>query len=92
MGLGDGWHGTFQSPDELAPALRQLRVARPEETFTLSSRVGWDGLRSDHDEVRRELEAFEGLGLQHLMASPAQGTLDDWLRSVEALAGLFGLM
>jgi probable F420-dependent oxidoreductase len=89
---GDGWHGTFQRPDELAPTLRRLRDARPEETFTLSSRVGWDGLKGDLDAYRAEIEAFEGLGLQHLMASPAQGTLDDWLRSVEALAGVFGLV
>jgi probable F420-dependent oxidoreductase len=91
IGQGDGWHGTFQTPDELAPTLRHLRAARPDEGFTLSSRVGWDGLRGDLDAYRAELDAFEGLGLQHLMASPAQGTLDDWLRSVEVLAGVFGL-
>ncbi|MEY2438571.1 MAG: hypothetical protein QOF97_3407 [Acidimicrobiaceae bacterium] len=89
---GDGWHGTFQSPDELAPTLRRLREARPEDSFTLSSRVGWDGLSGDLDSYRHDLDAFEGLGLQHLMASPAQGDLDDWLRSVEALAKLFGLL
>jgi hypothetical protein len=54
--------------------------------------VGWDGLSGDLDSYRHDLDAFEGLGLQHLMASPAQGDLDDWLRSVEALAKLFGLL
>jgi hypothetical protein len=76
----------------VAPTLRRLREARPEDAFTLSSRVGWDGLRGDLDTYRAQLDAFEGLGVQHLMASPAQGTLDDWLRSVEALAGVFGLV
>ena len=85
---GDGWHGTFTAAEELAPVLRELREARPDESFTLSTRVGWDGLSDDHDELRRQLDAFAEAGLQHLLVSPRQNELDAWLRSVEALADL----
>jgi probable F420-dependent oxidoreductase len=89
---GDGWHGTFRDAARTAPVLAELRARRPDPEFTLSMRVGWDGLSGDHDEFRRELDAFETAGLQHLMTSPGQGDVDGWLRSVEALAGVFGLV
>jgi probable F420-dependent oxidoreductase len=89
---GDGWHGTFQNAAATAPTLTKLRQERPDLEFTLSMRVAWDGLTGDLDEFRHELDMFEAAGLQHLLASPAQGDLDAWLRSVDALAGLFGLV
>src|SRR5207237_843731 len=88
--LGDGWHGNVGDPDTVAPLLARLRAERPEEAFTLSTRTGWDGLPSDLDEVRRHLDAFAAPGLQHVLATPAQATLDDWLRSVETLARIVG--
>jgi probable F420-dependent oxidoreductase len=89
---GDGWHGTFRDAAATTPLLARLRRERPDPDFTLSMRVAWDGLSGDLDEFRRELDAFEAAGLQHLLASPVQGDLDAWLRSVDALAGLFGLV
>jgi probable F420-dependent oxidoreductase len=88
--LGDGWHGTFMPADETRPTLAKLRAARPEETFTLSMRLAWDGLTVDADDAHRELDAFAAAGLQHVLATPAQADLDGWLRSVEALHALFG--
>ncbi|HZN13204.1 MAG TPA: TIGR03619 family F420-dependent LLM class oxidoreductase [Acidimicrobiales bacterium] len=85
VALGDGWHGTFMEPEETSPLLAALRADRPEEDFTLSMRVGWDGLAGDADEQRRHLDAFAAAGLQHLMASPAQGDVDGWLRSLDVL-------
>lgn len=85
---GDGWHATFTAADELAPVLKELRAARPDEAFTLSTRVGWDGLTDDAGELRRQLDAFAEAGLQHLLVSPRQNELDAWLKSVEALADL----
>ena len=82
---GDGWHGLFMGADELAPVLAALRRDRPEESFTLSMRVAWDGLSGDAGRMRAEAEAFAAAGLQHLMVSPAQPDEDGWLRSVEAL-------
>jgi probable F420-dependent oxidoreductase len=87
--FGDGWHGTFMSPEETGPILRQLRAERPEKEFTLSMRVAWDGLSDDRDGLRRRAEKFCELGIQHLLASPSQPELDGWLASVEALAKLF---
>ena len=86
---GDGWHGTFMEPEEAAPLIERLRAERPEEGFTLSMRVAWDGLTENRDDMRRRLEAFQGSGLQHLVSSPAQRDADSWLRSVEALAEVF---
>ncbi len=86
---GDGWHGTFMSPEETRPILMRLRAERPGDDFTLSMRVAWDGLSDKADDLRRRLELFQRMGLQHLLASPGQPTLDRWLASMEALAKLF---
>ncbi|MDQ3146547.1 MAG: LLM class F420-dependent oxidoreductase [Actinomycetota bacterium] len=85
---GDGWHGTFLSAEDTVPLVQRLREARPEPEFTLSMRLARDGLRADHDELRREVEAFAEAGLQHLLLTPLQSALDPWLASVETLAGL----
>jgi probable F420-dependent oxidoreductase len=87
--LGDGWHGTFMKPEEASPLLAALRADRPEEDFTLSMRVVWDGLAGDEDEQRRDLDAFATAGLQHVMASPVQADIDGWLRSLDALWSRF---
>jgi len=87
--LGDGWHGTFMSPEETRPILMRLRSERPEEDFTLSLRVAWDGLSDKKDDLRRRLELFRRMGLQHLLVSPGQPVLDRWLASMETLAKLF---
>ena len=89
VAVGDGWHGTFMSPQEAAPLLKRLRAARPADEFVLSMRVAWDGLTDDADEMRRRLEKFRTLGLQHLLVSPGQPKLDAWLTSVETLAKVF---
>ena len=86
---GDGWHGTFMSPEETQPILSRLRAERPEEDFILSMRVAWDGLSDEKDDLRRRLELFQKMGLQHLLASPSQPELDHWLASMEVLAKLF---
>ncbi len=87
--LGDGWHGTFMKPEDTAPLLKHLRDERPDPDFTLSMRVTWDGLDGDEAEQRRDLDAFAEAGLQHLMASPAQGDFDGWLRSLDGLWARF---
>lgn len=86
---GDGYHGLGKTPEEMAEVVRRLRRDRPEPTFTVSLRRGWDGLKTSEDDLRREIEAYAGAGVQHLMAAPTQRTIDDWLRSVELLARVF---
>lgn len=86
---GDGWHGAFLEAEDACRTARRLRAERPDpETFTLSMRLEWDGLDGDHDDFRRQLDAFAEAGFDHLMAAPAQRTIDDWARSAEALRTL----
>jgi probable F420-dependent oxidoreductase len=85
---GDGFQFLRTPGAEVGPVIDRLRADRPETSFTLSVRVDWDGLRTDADEIQRELDAYQAAGIQHLLCCPAQRSLDDWLRSVEALAKL----
>jgi hypothetical protein len=61
------------------------RAARPDDSFTISTRLSWDGLEDDNDEMRRQVSAFRKLGVQHLMFQPRQRYAADWHRSVETL-------
>jgi hypothetical protein len=45
----------------------------------------------DHDRIRREHGEFGAAGIQHVVAAPWRNNIDDWLRSMELLAGLVGL-
>jgi probable F420-dependent oxidoreductase len=86
---GDGWQGTFISPEETEPLVRRLRAERPDEAFTISMRTSWDGLTDDGAEITAQVERFAAMGVQHLMAGPRQRDVDGWLRSVDALWRLF---
>ena len=83
--LGDGWHGSRKSPEDVAPIVKRLRAERPEERFTLSLRLAWDALSDDADMIRRQVAEYRDLGIQHLMFQPHQRHADDWLRSAEKL-------
>jgi len=85
---GDGWQGSFLDPQAAAAVTATLRAERPEHSFTLSMRVDWDGLSSDHDDLRRQLAGYAEAGITHIVTSVRQNTIDDWLRSVEALRDL----
>lgn len=81
---GDGWHGNV-SPDEARPIVDRLRKERPEDSFTVSMRTAWDGIDTPEDEIKRDADAYRSLGVDHVVAMPAQGDLSAWLRSVEEL-------
>ena len=81
---GDGWHGNA-APDAALPMVKQLRDLRPEESFTLSVRTDWDGLINRETPIEADAEAYAAMGIQHVVAVPAQADLDSWLRSVEQL-------
>ena len=85
---GDGWHGAFLTPEETAKRVAVLRAKRPEASFTISMRTRWDALVDNPDAILRELEAYREAGVQHFVSEPRQRTLDDYLRSIEALAAL----
>ena len=42
----------------------------------------------DHDRIRAECEAYASAGISYVVAAPWRRTLDEWLRSMELLAGL----
>jgi probable F420-dependent oxidoreductase len=88
---GDGFHIVGSPPADVVPIVARLRQERPEDTFTISVRTGWDPQGMDRDRIRRERDEFESAGVQHMVAAPWQKDLDWWLRSMDVLAELVGL-
>jgi len=88
---GDGYQAVGIKPPDAGPIVERLRRDRPEESFVISTRTGWDPQGMDHDEIRSEREAFEAAGVQCVVAAPWQTETDSWLRSMDQLAGLLGL-
>ncbi len=85
---GDGFHVVGLKPSEVRPIVERLRRDRPEPTFTISARTGWDPQGMDPGLIREEAAAFEEVGVQHVVAAPWQKDLDAWLRSMDLLADL----
>ena len=54
----------------------------------ISLRTGWDPEGMEHDRIRREYDAYADAGVQHVVTAPWRSDLDDWLRSMDTLAGL----
>ena len=88
---GDGFHVVGLKPAEVAPIVERLRRDRPEPSFTISARTGWDPQGKDPDDIRRERDEFEAAGVQVMVAAPWQKELDPWLRSMDLLADLLDL-
>lgn len=74
--VADGWHGSGLTPAEAEPIVRQLRAERPEAGFVISMRVHWNG--KDLDVLRDVVDAFAGIGVQHVMIAPQDRNVDDW--------------
>lgn len=88
---GDGFQAVGIKPPDAGPIVARLRRDRPEPTFTISTRTGWDPQGMDPGLIREERAMFEEAGVQHVVAAPWQKDLDSWLRSMELLAELLGL-
>lgn len=88
---GDGFHAVGLKPPAAATIVERLRRDRPEPSFTISARTGWDPQGMDPDEIRAERDAFEAAGVQVMVAAPWQKDLDSWLRSMDQLAAIVGL-
>jgi len=89
--LGDGFQLIGVTPDEARAPIARLREARPETSFTISLRTGWDPLGMEPDRIRRELDEYAAAGIEHVVSAPWRTNLDDWLRAMETLAKLAGL-
>ncbi len=85
---GDGFQAISTSPEDLAPIVAKIRETRPDDNFTVSYRTGWDPQGMDHQEIVDEAAAYAEAGVQHVVSAPWRTTADDWLKSMEILAGL----
>jgi probable F420-dependent oxidoreductase len=91
--FGTGFQLIGLKPDTVVEPIARLRTDHPDpDSFTISLRTGWDPQGMDVDEIRRERDGFEAAGIQHVVAAPWRSDLDAWLRSMELLAGLLGLL
>jgi probable F420-dependent oxidoreductase len=90
--VGDGFQLIGVTPAEAVEPVRRVRAGRPEDSFVVSLRTGWDPLGMEPDRIRREVGAYEEAGIGHVVSAPWRTTLDDWLRSMELLAELVGLV
>ncbi len=88
---GDGFHVVGLKPTEVVPIIERLRRDRPEPSFVISARTGWDPQGMDPGLIREEQAAFEAAGVQHMVAAPWQKDLDGWLRSMDLLAEILDL-
>jgi probable F420-dependent oxidoreductase len=82
----DGFHGVGVGAEEAKALVERLRASRPDDDFTISMRVPWDGNTMEPGEIRDQLEAYEAAGVQHLVIAPERGDADSWLAGMRALA------
>jgi probable F420-dependent oxidoreductase len=85
---GDGYQAVGLSVDQVAPVVERIRRDRPEASFPISLRTGWDPQGMDPGLIRDELAAFSEAGIQHVVAAPWRRDLEGWLRSMDLLADL----
>ena len=85
---GDGFQLIGLTPAESVAPIDRLRRERPEAEFVISLRTGWDPAGMEHDRIRREYDEYAAAGVQHVVSAPWRSDLDDWLRSMDALADL----
>jgi hypothetical protein len=71
---------------EAAPIVQRLRTARPGPDFTISMRMQWNGM--DFGALRADVEAFAGIGVEHIMIAPRDRNVDDWDRVIDGVGRL----
>jgi probable F420-dependent oxidoreductase len=93
VALGDGWHATSKTPEELRAGLERLRAAadtarRPFKTIELSVRVGLrrESLRDSLQAVVDQLCAYKALGLTHVLLDFRRDSLGEMLESLDLVA------
>ena len=93
VALGDGWHATSKTPDELREGLERLRsvadaAKRPWESITLSLRFSLtdDLLAQGAQVVIDRLAAYKRLGLHHLVIDFRRDDLGKMLELLDLVA------
>ncbi len=64
---GDGFHAIGLDPAGAVPVVARLRQDRPDPSFTISLRTGWDPQGMEPDTIRRERDEFAAAGIQHVV-------------------------
>jgi probable F420-dependent oxidoreductase len=85
---GDGYHAIGLDTDGVRAMVKRIRAAKPDESFTISLRTGWDPQGMDPDRIRRERDEWEEAGLQHVVAAHWRNSPGEHLKSMELLADL----
>jgi probable F420-dependent oxidoreductase len=84
---GCGFQLIGLKPDTAREPIARLRQEYPDtERFVISLRTGWDPLGMPPETIAAEREAFEAVGIQHVVAAPWQTDRQAWLDSMERLA------
>jgi probable F420-dependent oxidoreductase len=86
----DGFHGVGHEPKDAQALVERLRASRPDDAFTISLRVPWDG-DMEPDEIRAQFEAYAAAGVQHLLIAPERGHAESWLAGMRTLASVLDL-
>jgi probable F420-dependent oxidoreductase len=87
----DGFHGVGVKPEDAKALIERIRASRPDDAFTISLRVSWDGNTTEPDEIRAQCETYEAAGVQHIVAAPERGDVDTWLAGMRTIASVLGL-
>ncbi|HYA67731.1 MAG TPA: TIGR03619 family F420-dependent LLM class oxidoreductase [Acidimicrobiales bacterium] len=85
---GDGFHVVGLKPPDVVDIVQRLRRDRPELSFVISVRTGWDPQGMDPGLIAEECAAFEAAGIQHMVSAPWRKDLDAWLKSMDLLADI----
>jgi alkanesulfonate monooxygenase SsuD/methylene tetrahydromethanopterin reductase-like flavin-dependent oxidoreductase (luciferase family) len=83
-----GWHGSRQTPEEIAPIVERLWKARPDPEFIISMRIRWNGV--DVAALKASLKAYEAIGVQHILVEPENRERDDWDAILEGVGKIAG--
>ena len=91
--LGDGWHATSKTPQEMEKSLEALRVAadaagRSMSSIELSVRVSLKqaSLRESKQAIVDQIAGYKRLGLTHLVLDFHRDTLAEMLVALDMVA------
>jgi probable F420-dependent oxidoreductase len=90
--LGDGWHATSQSPEQLRRSLERLQQAaeqagRPFDTIALSLRLPLrtDAVQESRQAIIDQYCAYKALGLTHLVVDFRRDNLAQMLETLDLM-------
>jgi probable F420-dependent oxidoreductase len=96
--LGDGWHGIYQSPEQVRAAIATIEDIGRKDTFEISMRTmtrvgetvqdadGGTGLQGDTAAIVEEIQRYAAAGVQHLVIEPISSDLNDFIDQMTRFA------